>query len=191
METAEPTLVLSLEAKHARLAAAVAAGKPALACLRLWSNFVRARDAHRCVDCHSPRRIAAHHICRKSFLPEAQFQTGNGITLCRECHREVHGGFNGRADLSMPMDAQGGEKIDTMERLYGALAEDARERGLLRDDFYFLSDSVLAKFKMFQGINPFEPFDGYRIEQAFLIWRELPRQMLRAIVRTMFEGEEF
>ncbi len=83
------------------------------------------------------------------------------------------------------MDAQGGEKIDTMERLFGALCEDARDRGILRDDFYFLSDSVLARFKMFQGFDPWTPFPGTRIEQAFLIWRQAPRGMVQALVRAM------
>jgi len=120
-------------------------------------------------------------VCRKSFLPEAKFQTGNGITLCRDCHREVHGGFNGRRDLQQPMDAQGGEKIDMMERLYGALCEDARERGIMRDDLYFVGDTVLARFKMFQGFDPWTPFPGCRIEQAHLIWRQCPQHTLKAV----------
>lgn len=45
---------------------------------------------------------------------EAQFQTGNGITLCKKCHTEAHTGFNRRPDLSLPMNAQGGEKIETL-----------------------------------------------------------------------------
>ncbi len=118
--------IAGLEAKLAWLHRAIAERQRAENCLRLWSAFVQARDGHRCVDCRRSRHLAAHHVCRKSFLPEARFQTGNGITLCRDCHREVHGGFNGRADLSLPMDAQGGEKIDTMERLYAVLRDDAR-----------------------------------------------------------------
>lgn len=145
---------------------------------------MRARDGYRCVDCHATRRISAHHICRKSFLAEAAFQTGNGITLCRKCHRGVHAGYNGRADLQLPMDAQGGEKIDTMERLYGALCEDAKERGSGREDYYFLSDSVLARFKMFQGFDSDAEFPGTRIEQAFLIWRASSQHTLRALLAT-------
>ena len=82
--------------------------------LRRWSAVIQARDSYRCVLCGSVERTAAHHICRKSFLSEARFLTGNGITLCQPCHREVHAGFNGKPDLSEPMDAQGGQKIETL-----------------------------------------------------------------------------
>lgn len=80
------------------------------------------------------------------------------------------------------MDAQGGEKIDTMERLYSILAADAKERGILRDDFYFISNDVLGRFKMFQGFDCFAPFPGYRVEQAFHIWAQCPQKMLQALV---------
>ncbi|WP_414676703.1 HNH endonuclease [Longimicrobium sp.] len=77
-------------------------------CLRLWSEFVRVRDGGRCVLCDDDDRVVAHHIIRKSFLSEARLQTGNGITLCRLCHRKPHEAFNQRPDLRLPMDAQGG-----------------------------------------------------------------------------------
>jgi hypothetical protein len=114
-------------------------------------------------------------------LAEARFLTGNGITLCYECHREVHAGFNGRPDLSLPMDAQGGEKIATMQRLYGALYEDAEDRGLERDDFYFVSDPVLGRFKALQGFPRRTSFPGSRIRQAFLIWWQCQRPIAETI----------
>lgn len=80
------------------------------------------------------------------------------------------------------MDAQGGEKIEQMMRLYSILATDAKERGILRDDFYFLSDDVLGRFKMFQGFDYFTPFPGTRLEQAFLIWAQCPQHVLKAIL---------
>jgi hypothetical protein len=85
------------------------------------------------------------------------------------------------------MDAQGGEKIDLMERLYAILATDAKERGILRDDFYFISDDVLGRFKMFQGFDYFTPFPGYRVEQAYLIWAQCPVNMMKAVVSAMFD----
>jgi hypothetical protein len=83
--------------------------------------------------------------------------------------------------MSAPMDAQGGEKINGMERLYAILAIDAAEREILRDDFYFLSDEVLAAFKRFQGFPPTSEFPGSRIEQAHLIWAQSPFSMRAAI----------
>lgn len=81
-------------------------------CLRVWSKFIRERDGHRCVICGSESLVSAHHIIRRSFMPMMQFETGNGITLCRQCHREPHVAFNGRPDLMLPMDYQGGENLD-------------------------------------------------------------------------------
>lgn len=172
----------TIAAKLTKLQAALAEGLSRERCLRRWSEFIRERDGHRCVDCHSRRRLSAHHICRKSFLAEAQFQTGNGITLCNACHREMHEGFNGRPDLSLPVDAQNGEKLHRMERLYSILTDDAVERDLKQEDFYYLSDEVLACFKRMQGYDSGTYFPGARIEQAYLILAEGELNMRRAMV---------
>jgi hypothetical protein len=172
IETAAAPDLEAITAKLAKLQAALASGLPRERCLRRWSEFIRERDGHRCVDCHSRRRLSAHHICRKSFIDGAQFQTGNGITLCSACHREMHRGFNARPDLSLPVDTQGGEKLASMERLYSILTDDAVERGLMRDDFYFLTDELLTSFKRMQGYDTTTYFSGSRIEQAYLILAE-------------------
>ena len=94
-----------------RLTKALEGGASDLNCLRSWSAFIRVRDGNRCLACSSTHSRAAHHIVRKSFLPESRFETGNGITLCSKCHRSAHAGFNGKADLAQPIDAQGVERI--------------------------------------------------------------------------------
>lgn len=151
-------------------------------CHRLWSKFIRLRDLHRCVVCNSPHRVSAHHILRKSFLTHARYETGNGITLCDSCHSEMHKTFNGRPDLGLPMDTQGGENIEEMIELLGYLASDSLERGILCDKYYFLSDQYLATCKNFQGIKSCTVFPGTRLEQAYWIWRQTPRQVLKAIL---------
>lgn len=171
----------AISLKLEKLHAAVDAGLPRRRCLRRWSEFIRERDGHRCVDCHSRQNLSAHHICRKAFLEHAQYQTGNGITLCRSCHTEHHRGFNGKPDLSMPVDAQGGEKLPMMERLYSILTDDAVERGLMYEEFYYLSDGLLGTFKNMQGYAPETQFPGSRIEQAYLILAECEFDMRRAI----------
>lgn len=181
MTNADVPDLAAIMAKLARLNEAMANGLTRERCLRRWSEFVRERDGNRCVDCHSRRHLSAHHICRKSFLAEAQFQTGNGITLCRTCHREMHRGFNARPDLALPVDAQGGEKLALMERLYSILTDDAVERGLMREEFYFLSDEFLASFKRMQGYDPATYFPGSRVEQAYLILAEVELGMRRAM----------
>ena len=135
-------------------------------CLRLWSDFIRLRDGYRCVRCRGREGLAAHHIVRKSFLPHARFLTGNGITLCRRCHKEAHLSFNGIADLDQPMDAQGGEKIELITELFGCLLFDAERREILRDDFYYLDDIVLQTFKRAQSIEPTLEFPGCPLRQA-------------------------
>ena len=171
----------SIHSRLAKLREALSAGRSRVSCLRRWSEFIRERDGYRCVNCHSREQLSAHHICRKSFFGTAQFDTGNGITLCRECHREVHAGFNGRPDMSLPVDAQDGEKLASMERLYSILLDDAVERGLMCEDFYFLSDEVLSSYKRMQGYGLSAYFLGSRLEQAYLILAEPELQMRQAI----------
>ncbi|WLA83229.1 HNH endonuclease [Bradyrhizobium elkanii] len=180
MSTSQPN-VAAIEAKLERLQDALHRGRRRDGCLPLWSDFIRERDGHRCVDCHSRIRLSAHHICRKSFLRAAKLQTGNGITLCHDCHKEMHRGFNARPDLSLPVDNQGGEKLAAAERLFSILTDDAVERNLMKDDFYFLSDKVLGSLKRMQGYDPATYFPGSRIEQPYLILAECELGMRRAI----------
>jgi hypothetical protein len=176
--------VAKLEAALLKLIKAIHSRCSEENCLRLWSKFIRLRDLDSCVVCDDEKGVEAHHICRKSFLKYAKFEPGNGITLCRDCHKGVHAGFNGKPDMGKPMDAQGGEKIETMLNLYGTLLDDARTRGILRDDFYHLSDSTLRSFKKAQGFNSDQPFPGCRLEQAHAIWHACPQNLFEAMFTT-------
>lgn len=80
------------------------------------------------------------------------------------------------------MDAQGGENIEEMIELLGYLASDAQGRGILCDKYYFLSDQYLNTCKNFQAIEDGIEFPGTRLEQAYWIWRQTPRHLLRAIL---------
>lgn len=81
----------------------------------------------------------------------------------------------------MPVDGQGGEKLPLMERFYSILLDDAVERGLLRDDFYFLGDEILGSFKRMQGYEHPTDFPGSRLEHAYLILAEPERHVRNAI----------
>ena len=116
-------------------------------------------------------------------MPHARFETGNGITLCGTCHREVHEGFNGRPDMSLLMDSQGGEKIETMNGLYNNLKKNAHNRGLLSDEFYYLSDATLLAFKKFQNHSADTYFKGGRLEQASLIWQVTSLNFMNALLK--------
>lgn len=167
---------------YTRLQSAVTAHRTLPYCFRLWGKFIRVRDGNRCVICEEEQHLSAHHIARKCIFTPGRLETGNGITLCHQCHAEYHLGFNGIPDLQAPMDLQGGEKIDLMMEAYELLLKNAKERGTLCDDFYFIGDQMLRSFKKLQGFNPDTVFPGCRLEQAFLIWRQTPRGVLDALL---------
>lgn len=81
------------------------------------------------------------------------------------------------------MDAQGSEKIEILAELYGVLAENAWRRGILRNDYYHVSERVLTVFKLLQDFDPSTVFPGYQLEQAYTIWRHAPQSMRNALLK--------
>lgn len=64
---------------------------------KMWVKAVKDRDGWKCIQCDSTDRLHAHHIKRWVDYPELRYDTENGVTLCYECHEEVHGtGFKFR-----------------------------------------------------------------------------------------------
>jgi hypothetical protein len=56
-----------------------------------WRRAVLNRDGYRCQDCGSrDDPVCAHHIMPFSTHPNLRLLTGNGITLCKKCHKERH-----------------------------------------------------------------------------------------------------
>jgi len=55
--------------------------------LYLWSKKVKKRDGV-CKACISKYNLEAHHIYPKSKYPSKKYDLKNGVTLCRDCHRE-------------------------------------------------------------------------------------------------------
>lgn len=159
---------------RSRLLRALQGNQSNLTCLRLWSTFIRMCDGNSCLQCECKQDLAAHHIFRKSFLPNAQFEPGNGITLCRRCHKEVHGGFNGKPDMSLPMDAQGGEKVNDISAMLELLELKSRQHPYLAEDLYYLSNSTLATINLLQGFDATAWIDVSRIEQAYIVWNQAP-----------------
>ena len=51
---------------------------------------------------------------------------------------------------------------DSWGRIYSILTDDAVERGIMREEFYFLSDEQLAFIKRMQGYDPATCFPGAR-----------------------------
>ena len=56
--------------------------------MKAWRTAVLQRDRHRCVFCERRSELQGHHVCGRApsivFLPE------NGLTVCGDCHRQVH-----------------------------------------------------------------------------------------------------
>jgi hypothetical protein len=146
--------------------------------LRLWSRFIKTRDAHRCLCCDSTEKIQAHHIVRKTLYPWGALELGNGVTLCHECHGRVHAQFNGRPDLTLPIGAEQGDNQDEWAFLFGLLLDDARARDLDEDGFYYLGDHMLKFFVKCQGYEDMYKLvmrkEMSRIRFAHEIWRSMP-----------------
>jgi hypothetical protein len=154
--------------------------------LRLWSRFIKARDSYRCPCCESIKRIQAHHVIRKTLYPWGAFETGNGITLCHECHWRLHAEFNDRPDLSLPLGAELGDDQDEWAFLFGLLRDDAVRRSLDEDEFYHLGDHILKFFVRFQGYEELHEIvvrgEMSRIRFAHEIWRAMPQAWYTNVV---------
>lgn len=67
-------------------------GPPATMKMSEWSQIVRRLDNNTCQLCGSTSgEMHAHHIKRQDDHPSLIFDTGNGVALCRECHKGIAG----------------------------------------------------------------------------------------------------
>ena len=58
---------------------------------RLWRESVFARDNWICQKCKKQGgELHPHHIKGFARYPESRFAIDNGVTLCKECHKQFH-----------------------------------------------------------------------------------------------------
>lgn len=180
MESVAPSELEAIRKRKFALVRALDRGRSVKWLLRLWGRFIKTRDSFRCVCCDSTSRIQAHHIIRKTLYPRGAFDTGNGITLCSECHARVHAEFNGRPDLSLPLGAEQGDDQDEWAFLFGLLRDDAVRRGFDEDEFYYLGDCILKFSNECQGYEDLYKQvtnrEMSRIRFAHEIWRPMPEE---------------
>lgn len=67
--------------------------------LRNWRSSVFMRDNFTCQQCGSNNPLQAHHIYMWSKYSDKRFDIDNGITLCKDCHKEVRGYENEYIDM--------------------------------------------------------------------------------------------
>jgi hypothetical protein len=64
---------------------------------REWRLAVMRRDRWTCRACGAKHKkgsrpiLHAHHVKPFATHPELRFDVGNGLTLCKPCHDEIHG----------------------------------------------------------------------------------------------------
>lgn len=60
--------------------------------LKKWRLDVFGRDRFQCQSCGMQKVwLHAHHIKPWASHPESRFEINNGVTLCFQCHGEIHG----------------------------------------------------------------------------------------------------
>ena len=58
---------------------------------KIWRHRVFERDNYTCAVCgRRGCRLNAHHIKSYAYYPELRYDETNGVTLCEDCHKEVH-----------------------------------------------------------------------------------------------------
>lgn len=56
-----------------------------------WREKVFKRDNYTCKKCGKRGvEIQAHHVKPWALYPALRYEVNNGITLCNECHKEIH-----------------------------------------------------------------------------------------------------
>lgn len=59
-----------------------------------WNKLVKERANYVCERCGkplTPRTAVAHHKLPQWYMPELALSLDNGICLCKDCHKQIHG----------------------------------------------------------------------------------------------------
>ncbi|WP_373561663.1 HNH endonuclease [Bacillus sp. AFS073361] len=59
---------------------------------RGWRKEVYEKDSYTCQHCldKTGGNLVAHHLYSWNRYPNLRFDVNNGITLCKDCHKDFH-----------------------------------------------------------------------------------------------------
>lgn len=60
------------------------------AAYRRWRNATLETDGHKCTRCGATENLEAHHLDLFSKNKAARFDPDNGVTVCQQCHKDIH-----------------------------------------------------------------------------------------------------
>lgn len=104
---------------------------------RLWSIAIKSKTGHFCARClslgESSTATDAHHIVHKTQGLALRYELGNGVGLCRTCHK-----LDDTGELRAWCIAHiGQEKYDYLLSLrHGNMKQELVEMGLTKDEYY-------------------------------------------------------
>lgn len=56
-----------------------------------WRDAIFKRDNYTCQECGKKGgKLSAHHKAPYSLFPKLRYDPDNGITVCHDCHKEIH-----------------------------------------------------------------------------------------------------
>jgi hypothetical protein len=61
-----------------------------------WKSLVKFFDNYKCRKCGSTKHICCHHINNYSNFKDQRIDTNNGVTLCKNCHKQIHKMFGAK-----------------------------------------------------------------------------------------------
>ena len=66
-----------------------------------WRLAVYKKDDYKCQKCGCTEKLNAHHIYAWAHYEELRYDINNGITLCEDCHKNIHKqyGYNTKVQM--------------------------------------------------------------------------------------------
>jgi len=58
---------------------------------RKFVKKVKKRDGQKCVICGETDFLHVHHLLPFEIYKNIRIDTANGVTLCKNCHGQIHG----------------------------------------------------------------------------------------------------